>query len=919
MSFGTILYTILIRPLQMFFEFIYSFAQGFTDNPGLSIIVLSLTMNFLVLPLYKRADSMQAEERNTEKRLHNGIKHIKSVFSGDERMMVLQEYYRQNNYSVLDSIKGSVSLFLEIPFFIGAYQFLSHLAALHGASFGPLKDLGAPDGMLVTGGLAINLLPILMTLINIISGMVYTKGFPAKAKIQIYTMAVFFLFFLYNSPSGLVFYWTLNNIFSLCKNIVYKKPPSQKFLVIIFSAVGSVLVILSMLIKNDSYRDLLVLPAIGVVLYLVLILYEKKRNIEKEEIQNSNRKMFVMAAAFLTAVLGLLIPSAVIQSSSSEFADVFHYHNPIWFIISAFCLSFGTFFIWFSVFYGLAGRKRKITFEKIMWVGCGVSIVDYMFFGTNLGTLSSDLRYDNDFEYTKLQILGNTGLIVFVALVMLLVLKHFKKMVTGIIMAGILAVSFMAVINTANINNAMQLLKKQIAAGTSSGQYILNLSKSEKNVVVIMLDRAIGPYIPYLFQEKAELKKEFDGFTYYPNTISYGKSTNFGSPALFGGYEYVPAELNKRSTESLASKQNEALKVMPVLFEQNGFDVTVCDPTYANYHFASDTSVYNDYPDIHTYVTKGRYLDEISSQYRFSSNNRNFFCYSLMKCSPLLLQYLIYDNGRYMQPKTDDEEENLRYTHYGTSVASGLNLDFMGAYNVLEKLPEITKENTNSKGSFILMTNDTTHDVILLQEPEYEPEENVDNTEYDNEHLDRFSTDGKEMNVSGVTQYSHYECNMGAMLRLGEWFDYLRANNCYDNTRIILVSDHGRTLKQFSQLIYDNGDNSKTDMEGFAPLLMVKDFNSTGFKTSDEFMTNGDVPTLATEDIIQNPKNPMTGKAITNDVKYSEDQYVLSSDEWSTATNNGTQFLPGDWYAVHDNLWDMNNRKRVAINSTSPN
>lgn len=272
-----------------------------------------------------------------------------------------------------------------------------------------------------------------------------------------------------------------------------------------------------------------------------------------------------------------------------------------------------------------------------------------------------------------------------------------------------------------------------------------------------------------------------------------------------------------------------------------------------------------------------------------------------------------------MQPKTDDEEENLRYTHYGTSVASGLNLDFMGAYNVLEKLPEITKENTNSKGSFILMTNDTTHDVILLQEPEYEPEENVDNTEYDNEHLDRFSTDGKEMNVSGVTQYSHYECNMGAMLRLGEWFDYLRANNCYDNTRIILVSDHGRTLKQFSQLIYDNGDNSKTDMEGFAPLLMVKDFNSTGFKTSDEFMTNGDVPTLATEDIIQNPKNPMTGKAITNDVKYSEDQYVLSSDEWSTATNNGTQFLPGDWYAVHDNLWDMNNWKRVAINSTSPN
>ena len=32
---------------------------------------------------------------------------------------------------------------------------------------------------------------------------------------QLYTMALFFLVFLYTSPAGLVFYWTLNNLFSL--------------------------------------------------------------------------------------------------------------------------------------------------------------------------------------------------------------------------------------------------------------------------------------------------------------------------------------------------------------------------------------------------------------------------------------------------------------------------------------------------------------------------------------------------------------------------------------------------------------------------------------------------------------------------------------------------------------------------------
>ena len=33
--------------------------------------------------------------------------------------------------------------------------------------------------------------------------------------------------------------------------------------------------------------------------------------------------------------------------------------------------------------------------------------------------------------------------------------------------------------------------------------------------------------------------------------------------------------MNNRSSESLGSKHNEALRVMPVLFEQNGYDVTV--------------------------------------------------------------------------------------------------------------------------------------------------------------------------------------------------------------------------------------------------------------------------------------------------------------------------------------------------------
>ena len=128
--------------------------------------------------------------------------------------MMLNTYYRQNRYKPYYTLRGSLPLVLEIPFFIAAYHFLSHLQELHGRGFGPIADLGAPDTLLTVAGVTIHLLPILMTAINFVSSAVYTRGLPRKDKLQLYGMALVFLVLLYDSPSGLVFYWTLNNLFS---------------------------------------------------------------------------------------------------------------------------------------------------------------------------------------------------------------------------------------------------------------------------------------------------------------------------------------------------------------------------------------------------------------------------------------------------------------------------------------------------------------------------------------------------------------------------------------------------------------------------------------------------------------------------------------------------------------------------------
>lgn len=616
MTFLMILETIFIGPLKLIFEVIFDVAYRFIGHPGLAIIMLSLIMNILILPLYRRADAMQEEARDTEAKLHKGVQHIRKTFSGDERMMILQTYYRQNHYKPTSSLNGSVSLLLEIPFFIAAYQFLSHLEILQGTSLGPIADMGAPDGLLMLGGITINLLPILMTLINFISSALYLKGFPLKTKIQLYAMALFFLVFLYKSPACLVFYWTLNNVFSLVKTIFYKIKNPQKVLRILTTILGIFIIIFGRFIyQTDSTKRRIFLVGIGVLLLLpfVLTLVRKRVHFTLKE-QQPSRSIFFLGALLLAILVGALIPSAYISASPLEFVDVNYFYNPIWYIISAVCLSVGTFVVWMGVFYWLADTKWKSLFEKLVWIMCGVMLVNYMFFGTNLGVVSSALKYEKGLVFTMKERLINLIVVCVLAIILYVIAARGKRLVSMVMLTMIIALGGMSVRNVISVKKAVDEVVARPEL-QDSDMPSFQLSKTGKNVIVLMLDRSVGNLVPYIMNENPELKEQFAGFKYYENTISFGAFTNFGSPALMGGYEYTPVEMNKRDSESLVSKQNEALKVMPVNFLNNDYKVTVCDPVYANYQWIPDLSIYDDYPEIQTYITKGKFGDVENKKY----------------------------------------------------------------------------------------------------------------------------------------------------------------------------------------------------------------------------------------------------------------------------------------------------------------
>ncbi len=909
MTFLSALYTVIIAPLELLFEVIFTIADRIIGNAGLSIIVLSIAVNFLVLPLYKRADELQAEERDIQAKMAYRIKRTKQTFKGDERFFMLQEYYRINHYKPIYALKSSASLLLQIPFFIAAYRLLSGMQSLKGMPFGFISDLGREDAMFMIGNFPVNILPVLMTLINIVTGIIYTKGHPLKSKIQVYGLAVVFLVLLYHSPAGLVFYWLLNNVFSLVKNIFYKLKDPKKALHIVLAAAGAVLLVLSLMNAGLDLRQKILLSACCILLMLPFVsgLFKKKDALKANRLKITHNRFVFFAGAFMMALFtGLLIPSNVINASVAEFVDAVNPSDPILYVLNSLLLSAGIWVLWGGVFYFFMNEKNKALFCEAVWMICGISVIDYMLFGTKLGIISSTLQYDITPSFTVTEYLLNILAIAAVAVLFHLIYSKIPKIAGTVLIVGITTIAAVGFLNSAEIMGMYKRYSSFIDPSPEMPQ--IELSKNGQNVVVLMLDRAIGDQVPFIFSEKPELKEKFDGFTYYRNTLSYGSHTVFASPALYGGYEYTPERLNANADKMLVSKHNEALRVMPVIFGNSSFNVTVCDPSLANYALVPDLSIYDDHPEFRCYNTEGKFnffenddngsVSQLMSERTNEIRNRNLFCFSVMKISPLFLQETVYDGGLYNEATSasgaaDGTFFNPTIVQHvkSLSTATGYDLNFIHAYPVLTHLSDITEISDSSDNTFMLMANNTTHCPCLLQEPDYVPAISVDNTAYDTDLDTRYTAGDRTMKMTTDVQVTHYHVNMASYLQLANWFDYLRAEGVYDNTRIIIVSDHGGDLGLFP--VECNG----TDMESYFPLLMVKDFDSTGFTVSDEFMTNADTPSIATAGIINDPKNPFTGAPINSAPKNGK-QTVFFSNDFELDYSGSYTFLPGAWYSV---------------------
>ena len=426
-----ILYNVFIFPVEQLIGLSYVFALRIFHDPTLSILAVSVAVSVLLLPLYFKAEKYQFAEQDIKKRLKPVVDNIKSVFSGNERFMRLSTYYRQNGYHPIYALRSSLSLFIQVPFFIAAYHFLANLEIIENVSFGPIENLAKPDSLLTISGFTINILPVVMALFNCASAAVYTKNFPAKDKIQLYGMAAIFLLLLYNSPSGMVIYWTGNNIFSLCKNIIQKTKNPKRIVHVLVSIACLLFVVFvlffhkGVLLKRFSVA--LVFACIPLFPFVFKILSVRIKQILRKQDNNNFTDVFILSLLTIFLLGGLIIPSSLLASSIQEFSFIENYKSPFPFIINTVFQSFGIFILWPLLIYFMFSQKTKRIMAKTAAIFTGIAIVNVILFVGKYGYLTIDFLFSEKVESIATVNMLNLFIIVFVAILISLLVGKLRE------------------------------------------------------------------------------------------------------------------------------------------------------------------------------------------------------------------------------------------------------------------------------------------------------------------------------------------------------------------------------------------------------------------------------------------------------------------------------------------------------------
>ncbi|HJW76178.1 MAG TPA: YidC/Oxa1 family membrane protein insertase [Thermoleophilia bacterium] len=213
-----------IQPFQYLFGWLYDLLKGLltefytwleptfgSQAWGVAIIMLTIVVRLVLFPLtfkqYQSALRMQA--------LQPKIKELQKKYKNDRALlqqetMKLYQTYRVNPFA------SCLPVLLQLPVFICLYYAIRDTEALKTAPFLWIPALGEPDPYYI--------LFVLYIVTQMISTeLTMTPQTDPQQKWIMRAMPIFFVFILFNFPSGLFVYWVTTNLWTIGQQLIIRR------------------------------------------------------------------------------------------------------------------------------------------------------------------------------------------------------------------------------------------------------------------------------------------------------------------------------------------------------------------------------------------------------------------------------------------------------------------------------------------------------------------------------------------------------------------------------------------------------------------------------------------------------------------------------------------------------------------------
>jgi YidC/Oxa1 family membrane protein insertase len=192
---------------------------------GWSIVIMTICIKTLFLPLSAKASRSQKRMA----KIQGPMAELKEKYK-DNPQKIQQETLKLFKEHRVNPVAGCLPMLIQMPIFLGLFYMLRTASELRHETFLWVSDLSQPDTLMHIAGYPLNILPLIMgvTMFFQMRMMpVSPTADPAQQKIFKF-LPFIFLIFLYNFSSGLVLYWTVQNLLTIAQQKYINSRPDEE-------------------------------------------------------------------------------------------------------------------------------------------------------------------------------------------------------------------------------------------------------------------------------------------------------------------------------------------------------------------------------------------------------------------------------------------------------------------------------------------------------------------------------------------------------------------------------------------------------------------------------------------------------------------------------------------------------------------